>query len=269
MDEINQAQSDELTRVSEGVPVQPSTATPTTIAHIIDPKTTLADSLDKTYKYKICGEISSAKEDKVSQKRRINEETESNTLVAINTLITARSASEHQFEANAETLTLNASLTLQSGNELSNDVSISKVEKKAASDFAFTVARGMDLLATVADCSDIPNREPTFNHIDPAKEIGIGAARTRSEAYLAKKENTKNRDHKVDSVLNANYLSTYSVDATSAAGNSNRSSKNDVQGQISPAQSDEIEAARIRMEAYLAKTSSQTLAPAMGHQNVN
>ncbi|CAL2048368.1 unnamed protein product [Caenorhabditis brenneri] len=178
MDEINQTQSDELTGVSEGVSIQPSTATPTTIAHIIDPKTTLADSLDKT---------------KFGQKN------------------------------------------------------IRFV--KAASDFAFTVARGMDLLATVADCSDIPHREPTSNHIDPAKEIGIGAARTRSEAYLAKKEDTKSRDHEVDSVLDANVLSIYSVNATTAAGSSNRSSKNDVQGRFSPAQSDEIETARIRMEA--------------------
>ncbi|CAL2047938.1 unnamed protein product [Caenorhabditis brenneri] len=131
-------------------------------------------------------------------------------------------------------------------------------------DIETTVADSLDkqskdeICAAVADSLDILNREPTSSQISSAKENEIEAARIRMEAYLAKKGGSKKpvisiaksgekapaeltEASKDDSVLDPTALST--------AGSSNCSSKNAVQGQVSSAKCDEIEAARIRMEA--------------------
>ncbi|EGT43270.1 hypothetical protein CAEBREN_16654 [Caenorhabditis brenneri] len=241
MNQINQAQSDE---VSEDVPVEAFTAAPITIACKIDPKTTVADSLDKTSGDKICGQISPAKEDEINAAR-----------IRMKAYLAKKSGS------------MKKPIVVTASNQTHRkDLAESD---KATSDSAFTVARQTELLATVVDSSDIPNREPISSQISPAKEDEIEAARLRMEAYLAKKGGSKKpvisiaksgdkapaeltEASKDNNVLDPTASSTYSADTTTA-GSSNYSSKNHVQGQISPAKNDEIEAARIRMEAYLAK----------------
>ncbi|CAL2048582.1 unnamed protein product [Caenorhabditis brenneri] len=241
MNQINQVQSDE---VSGDAPVEAFTAAPTIIACKIDPKTTVADSLDKTSGDKICGQISPAKEDEINAAR-----------IRMEAYLAKKGGS------------MKKPIVVTASNQTHRkDLAESD---KATSDSAFTVARQTELLATVADSSDIPNRKPTSSQISPAKEDEIEAARLRMEAYLAKKGGSKKpvisivksgdkapaeltKASKDDSAHDATALSTYSADTTTA-GSSNYSSKNHVQGQISPAKNDEIEAARIRMEAYLAK----------------
>ncbi|CAL2048580.1 unnamed protein product, partial [Caenorhabditis brenneri] len=233
MNEVNQAQSNE---VSGDVPVKAAT---TTIACTckIDPKTTVADSLDKTSGDKICGQISPAKEEEINAAR-----------IRMEAYLAKKGGS------------MKKPIVVTASNQI-NRKDLAESDKPT-SDSAFTVARQTE--------SDIPNREPTSSQISPAKEDEIEAARLRMEAYLAKKGDLKTpvisivksddkapavltEASKDDSVLDPTASSTYSVDTTTAADTSNCSSKNDVQGQISPAKGDEIEAARIRMEAYLAK----------------
>ncbi|CAL2047926.1 unnamed protein product [Caenorhabditis brenneri] len=144
-----------------------------------------------------------------------------------------------------------------------------------------------------AYCSDSSYNNATSFQISLAKEDEIEAARIRMEGYMAKRKSQMTTTIKVtspnnmnqisqsqsdevsgdkqlaksgdkapaelteasknNSVLDPTALSTPSVETKFAADSSNCSSKKGLRGQISPPENDEIEAARIRMEAYLAK----------------
>ncbi|CAL2047949.1 unnamed protein product [Caenorhabditis brenneri] len=144
-----------------------------------------------------------------------------------------------------------------------------------------------------AYCSDSSYNNATSFQISLAKEDEIEAARIRMEAYMAKRKSQMTTTIKVtspnnmnqisqsqsdevsgdkqlaksgdkapaelteasknNSVLDPTALSTPSVETKFAADSSNCSSKKGLRSQISPPENDEIEAARIRMEAYLAK----------------
>ncbi|CAL2048292.1 unnamed protein product [Caenorhabditis brenneri] len=144
-----------------------------------------------------------------------------------------------------------------------------------------------------AYCLDSSYNNATSFENSLAKDDEIEAARKRMEAYMAKRKSQMKTTIKVTSPNNMNQISqfqsdevsgdkqlaksgdetpaelteaskndsvldptatfTSSVDTKTAADSSNCSSRKDLRGQISPAANDEIEAARIRMEVYLAK----------------
>ncbi|CAL2048594.1 unnamed protein product [Caenorhabditis brenneri] len=137
----------------------------------------------------------------------------------------------------------------------------------------------MDPITIVAESLTAPSKDTTSNLISPAKEDQIKAARIRMEVYLAKKGGSmkkpivvsaSNHIHRTDPAKldkptsGSGFSVTLQTELLAAvADNSEIPNREPSSSQfmsllISPAKAGKIEAAKIRMEAYLAKKSGST-----------
>ncbi|CAL2047928.1 unnamed protein product [Caenorhabditis brenneri] len=238
MNQISQSQSDE---VSGDVPVEDA---PTTIARKIDPETTVADNLDKTSYYEICGQIRMTPIcDQAAATSPVGCHTDPITIASESLAAPSKDTTSNLIRRAKEDKSIAARIRMEAylakKGESMKKTNPAKLDKPTSGS-AFTVTRQTELLSPVADSLDIPNRERIWQKKRFQKKPVINIAKSGEKAPAELTEASKD-----DSVLDPTALST--------AGSSNCSSKNAVQGQVSPAKCDEIEAARIRMEAYLAK----------------